>query len=355
MKDEGRHMSAVSSIFPPPSFPFFPTFILHPSSFPPMNWARNNRFLAGFLVVMLLGVGGLGFLLYTALGRYSSVDEQYKTQVTELKRLQALQPYPDQANQAKYEDLRKNYSVAVHDLQADLASYEPAPETPPPTPLEFQDRLRKAVEDTTAAAQHAGVEISTKDKFYLGFEQYSSTPPDAAATPLLSYELNAINDLVGILLQNKRAETLTSIKRGPVPGETGSTAAAPAPAGPGKPAAATAAPLVVKYPLEIAFSATPNAFREVLDTITTSKRLFVVRAVQVKNQVPTGPLRAVPEAPGAVPVAAAGDPNNPNNTQPLPEKTAPALRYVVGQEKLDVILRIELAKVAPPAAVAPVR
>ena len=156
-----------------------------------MNWVRNNRFLAGFLVVMLLGIGGLGYGLYTALGRYSTVDEQYKTQVAELKRLQASPPYPNQENQVKYEELRKDYAQKVRDLQTTLASYEPAPETPP-TPLQFQDRLRKAVEDTLAEAQSAGVE-TPKEKFYLGFEQYSGAPPDVAATALLSNELNASN------------------------------------------------------------------------------------------------------------------------------------------------------------------
>ena len=310
-----------------------------------MNWVRNNRFLAGFLAVMLVGVGGLGFLVYSAWGRYSTVDDQYKTQVTELKRLEALAPYPEQANQAKYEQIRKNYAQAVRDLQTTLAGYDPAPENPPPTPLQFQDRLRKAVEETVGAAQSAGVEIVPKDRFYLGFEQYSGTPPDAAATPLLASELNAINDLVAILLQNKHIEALISIKRAPVPGEAGA-AAAPAPSAPGRPAAPAAPPLVTKYAVEIAFTALPNSFREILNAITDSKRLYIIRAVQIKNQMDKGPARAVEPAPGTAPAgAASSDPN----AAPLPDKGPPPLRYVVGQERLDVTLRIELASVAPPA------
>ena len=311
-----------------------------------MNWVRNNRFLAGFLAVMLVGIGGLGFLVYSAYGRYSTVDDQYKTQVTELKRLEALAPYPEQANQTKYEELRKSYALAVRDLQTTLASYEPAPENPPPTPLQFQDRLRKAVEDTVSSAQAAGVDIVPKEKFYLGFEQYSGTPPDAAATPLLASELNAINDLVAILLKNKHIEALISIKRGPVPGEAGSATAATAPAAPGRPAVPVAAPLVTKYPIEIAFTALPNSFREILNTITSSKRLYVIRAVQIKNQMDKGPARATEPTPGTGSAnAVSPDPN----AAPLPEKGPPALRYVVGQERLDVTLRIELTSVAPPA------
>ena len=320
-----------------------------------MNWVRNNRFLAGFLAVMLLGIGGLGYLLFTALSRYSAVDEQYKTQVTELKRLQASPPYPNQENQVKYEEIRKDYAQKVRDLQTTLASYEPAAENPPPTPLQFQDRLRKAVEEMLSEAQTAGVEVP-KDKFYLGFEQYSGTPPDAAATPQLSKELDSIIDVVGILLKNKHISALSYIKRGPVPGEAGAPVA-PASAAVGKPGAPAPAPLVVKYPIEIAFTALPNSFREVLDSITSSNRLYILRALVVKNEMDKGPARseptvAAPAAPNAPPApeATPADPNAP----PLPDKGLPALRYVVGQEKLNVVLRIELTRVSPPPG-APVR
>ena len=324
-----------------------------------MNWARNNRFLAGFLAVMLVGVAGLGYGLYTAMSRYTAVDEQYKTQVTELKRLQSLQPYPDSSNQTKYEGIRKDYAQSVRDLQTTLAAYEPPAENPPPTPLQFQDRLRGAVEETVGTAQRAGVELP-KEKFYLGFEQYSGTPPDAAATPLLSQELNAINDIMAVLLRNKHIEALASIKRSPVPGEAGAASAAPAPAVPGRPTAATAAaPLVVKYLVEFEFTALPNSFREILNSITTSNRLYVVRAVVVKNQMDKGPVRQLPTPPpeqlaaAAPPPGAAATPPDPN-APPLPEKGPPRLQYVVGQERLNVTMRIELTKVTPPPT-APVR
>ena len=293
-----------------------------------MNWVRNNRFLAGFLVFMLVGVGGLGFLLYQRLGRYSSVDDQYKSQVAELKRLEALQPYPDQANQKKYEEPRTNYSQAVRDLQADLASYDPPPRTRRPRRCNSRTSCARRSKKPTPRRPRPVSTSCRRRSFTSGSSSTAARRPKPPPTPLLSYELNAVNDLVSILIQGKRIDSLTYIKRGLLPGEAGVPGAAPTPAAlPGRPgAAATPPPLVVKYPVEIAFSATPNAFREILDAITTSKRLFIVRALQVKNQVPTGPLRALPEAPGAAPGAvpaatpAPVDPNNPANTQPLPEK-----------------------------------
>ena len=318
-----------------------------------MNWVRNNRFLSIFLAIVLVGAGALGYLLYTQLSRYQQVDTDYKTQVEELKRLQALQPYPDGKSQKMYDDLRKDYTGAVTNFQTELASHEPPSANPPPTPIQFQDRLRQVVDDVSHFAQQTGVALP--DGFYLGFDQYKGTPPDTAATPLLNNQLNAIQDLVTILIKT-RIDKLISIKRAPLPQEGGPSAAAPAQPGSIR-AAAPAAESVSKQVLEIAFTTLPGSFRDSLDNITKDKRLYIIRALQVKNEVDKGPPREDPLA--AVPGGAGQPSDSPAPTAPgpggvpnppLPEKGPPPLRYVVGQEKLDVVARIELARVAPPAA-----
>ena len=162
---------------------------------------------------------------------------------------------------------------------------------------------------------------------------------------------------MSILIKSRHITALTYIKRAPVPGEAGAPVVALTAGRPG--AALPTAPLVTKYPIEVAFTALPNSFREALNSITSSNRLYIVRALMIRNQMDKGPSRVVsganpadPNAPGApgAPVTTPVDPNAP----PLPDKGPPPLRYVVGQEKLDVVLRIELTKVAPPPA-APVR
>ena len=35
-----------------------------------MNWIKQNKFLSGFIAVMVIGVGALGYLLFTAKSRY---------------------------------------------------------------------------------------------------------------------------------------------------------------------------------------------------------------------------------------------------------------------------------------------
>jgi hypothetical protein len=322
-----------------------------------MDWIRNNRFMAGFLAFMVVGVAVLSYLLYSSYSNYDEVAQQYDRQVAELKRLQQLRPFPDAAGLKKFTDLRENYATSVNTLQAKLAAYEPPPENPPLTPIQFADKLRKVVEDVTTAAQTVGMALP--ENFYMGFEQYRGAPPDAAAAPLLSRELDLIDDLVGMLLK-QHVEKLIAITRGRLPHEAGSSLAPPPPGNaPGlKTAVAQTGPeLIVRYPVDISFSSQPSAFRDILNQVTAAKELFIVRALTVKNQSDKAPLREDPNAAvvgGVEPTAPAAP--EPPGTDPngvpipaLPKKGPPPLRYVVGLEKVDADLRIELVKVQPPA------
>ncbi len=326
-----------------------------------MSWVRNNRFLSAYLAVLLIGLGVLGYLLYSAYGQYSQVSQDYQTQVTELKRLQALTPYPDARNLQRYSQVKQNYSVAVADLQKQLAEREPAPENPPPTPLQFQDRLRRVVDEIDKAALQAGVVLP--ENFYLGFEQYRGAPPDIAATQGLSSELDAIRDLITILIK-QHVTNIGAVRRAPLPHEVGSTvAAAETGIRPGRPQAAvsTAPELITRNAVELEFTSLPSAFRESVNLITNAPRLYVISALQVKNETDKGPPRGgeqiVSSAPafGRGPPPPPGPPPGPPPTdqngvpvQPLPEKGPPPLRYVVGLEKVIVAARIDLIKVAPP-------
>ena len=315
-----------------------------------MNWARNNRFLATFLAIVILVGGVLSYLLYSSYSRYADVSTQYDSQVNELKRLQGLPTYPNDANLQKYQEVARDYQSKVNELQTKMASLEPPPSEPPLTPLQFQDRLRKVVDETVQHAQTSGVALP--EGFYLGFEQYRGVPPDAGATALLNTQLTEVQTLVDLIIQ-QHVEKITAMKRGLLPQELGASALAPTPAPrPGMPP--PPAPLVSKYPLEIAFTALPNAFRETLNKITAAKEFYIIRALAVKNQMDKGPSRstdATGSAPGSNPVGgpaapavdATGAP-----VPPLPASGPPPLRYVVGQERLDVTARIELASVKAP-------
>ena len=313
-----------------------------------MDWIRNNRFLAGFLGVMILGIGGLGYLLYNAIGQHDQVSQDYDTQVRELKRLQALKPFPDQADLSKYQEIRTNYKQSVDDLQAKMVSYE-VPLDTQLTPTQFQDRLRKVVDDVTKAADQVGMAYPAD--FYLGFERYRSSLPEAGATALLSAQLTSVQELISVLIK-ERVDKIGGIKRAVFPQENGAPLAAdPNAVQRGKaPANAASADLMTKVPVVLQFTGAPPAFRAVMNDITHQKRLFIIRAMRIANQVDKGPTRGqIDPIPGGAGVPSAPSPDvNVASGEPLPEKGPPPLRYVVGQEKLDVVARIELAKVNAP-------
>ena len=154
--------------------------------------------------------------------------------------------------------------------------------------------------------------------------------------------------------------SLNLIKRAPLPQEPGASVPA-ASAASRAPAKTAGSELVVRYPVEIGFTAQESTFHEVVNAITSANRLYVIRALEIKNKEPKGPPREDPAAALAAqnnpglgqpppPGSQGVDPNgvpNPN----LPAAGPPPLRYIVGLEKIDADLRIELVRVAPPSGV----
>ncbi len=302
-----------------------------------MDWIRKNRFLAGFLGLVVAAAGALGYLVFAQMGTYDQTSQDYDAAVRELDRLQtATVPFPYQKSKAALIQISKDTAVRVTELQKRLADYEPPAERADFKPVEFQDKLRRVVEETVGAARAANVELPAD--FYMGFEQYRGAPPTPEAAPALSRELDAVQDLMKILIA-RHIEKLNSLRRAPLPQEPG---------GAGASATTSLADSVARFPLDVAFSGQPSAFRESLDDVVNSKRLFLVRALQVKNQVQKGPSRESPTGSQSLPAAAA-NPDTPG-LAPAPEK--PSMTYIVGQEKLDVDMRVEIIKVTPPATVA---
>lgn len=334
-----------------------------------MNWARANRFLAGFLGALLVGVAVLGFLIFSAYDRYTEASARLDQQTNELKRLQKLAPYPDEENRKRYDDQRKRYAEAVTALQAQLAAGSPGPENISAT--DFQSRLRDVVAGVINFARQNNVTLPPD--FYLGFEQYRASVPTAAATPLLAMQLKSSEQIARILIAQK-IETLTVFKRAPLPQENtgfdstpGATPDAP-PAGGGPRGGAggrgapPAAPLVMTYPLQIEFRALPVPQRAVLDELTKAQPFYVIRALRVKNERDKGPGRGAqassaddlnpPAAPTpAAPAPATAPGARPNLAGAVPEPPLPdraTLRYIVGTERLDTALRLELVRFSPP-------
>jgi hypothetical protein len=341
-----------------------------------MSWAQENKFLAGLLGVTVVGVGVLGYLTWDAMSKYDAASQELEKTTAEKKRLETLPVYPNQANLDKLKKQKDEHAKRIEDLRKQLNGMELPEEAI--SPQGFQDRLRAAVTAYGKAAAEAGMKLP--DKFYMGFDPYQTKTPDDKSTPKLARQLKAIEQVLGYLPQY-RATSLKEIKRSELPEEGGKrpVAATPAPKAGTKKGAETA-PLVVKQPFEIVFTSEQATLQNVLNAITATKNQFyIVRTIVVKNEKPTPPTREqagapaegaappaepapapaatpapAPAAPAATPAAPAApaDPNAPPAPAPAPaapppsEATTGAILAVVGEEKVETTLLIEIAEFA---------
>jgi hypothetical protein len=309
-----------------------------------MNWIRENKFLTGFIAVLVIGAGALGYLLYTAYDAYSEVTDQYTQQASELHRLQSLVPYPDKQNLAKYAAELDDLKDATHDLATRLSSMElPVPDL---SPSAFQDHLRDIVSAITAKANRTGVKLP--DNFALDFQQYQSQPPPAAAAGPLGRQLDALNVAMNILL-DEHVDALAELSRTKLPQEAGGGGGGSGghggEFGGGRGGSdRSGGDLVDKVSFLLKFTANQPAFQKVLnDFASSSQQYFITRTLLVENTDPK-------------PVSKSADTSAP---APAPPGAAPAspdasgaggayLKFLVGTEKLNVTMQVDIVTFNPP-------
>lgn len=297
-----------------------------------MNWFRENRALGIFALA-----GGISLLLalyfvWSARAAFARQSERLNEATAEWNRLQRLDVFPNDANLRMVETQAKEYGAALENLKGELAA-----RTLPVTPLapnEFQGRLREAV--TRVATKARAARVTLPDNFFLGFDEYASALPGAAAAPLLGQQLEQVELLAGLMIE-AGISGLTTFERGKLP-EEGGAAPTPTPTpGPRRgPAPATAGvKMVESSTVRASFAASPTALRRVINSIAgASRQFYIVRTLHVLNEKEAGPAReAAPvETPEAAPEAAA-----------TPASVA-GLTFIVGTEKLAADVAIEIPR-----------
>ena len=319
------------------------------SNLPPMNWIKANKFLSGFLGVMLIAAGALTFLLLTAKAKYGEVSENLDTQATELNRLQSLVPFPDEANAKAMAGQKGEHQQAIVALQKNLGANELPIESL--TPEQFQDRLREAVIRVKAKATGGNVALPEKG-FFMGFDRYEDAPPRPEVAPVLGRDLKAMELAINLLIDS-RISGLTSLERAPLAEEGDGIEGRNTPSG-GQEGRKTGSPLVTKHAFEVRFLANHPQFVRALNEISHSKeQFFIPRLITVANTELKGPPKVDPNVPtfapsGGLDPAPVATPS-PTGANSAPKPPAAARRYIVGEEKVDATLRLEIVDFAEPA------
>ena len=300
-----------------------------------MNWIKQNKFLSGFIAFMVIGIGALGYLLFTAKSHYDEVQADYETKVGELKRLERLKPYPEDANLKQFDEQKKAHAAVIENLRKSLAAQQyPVPAL---TPEQFQNELRKTVTSVVAAAAEKGVTLpggKEAGKFFMDFDKYTAQPPRPEAAPVLGRQLKAAETLVMNLI-NVGAASVEKFERDGLPEEEGKgkkEGDAPAKGGKNE---KSGKDLVTAHKFFIEFTAEQARFNKVLtDIIKSREQFFIPRLVTVRNQAETAPPRTVAGVaqPGA---------------KPEDDKRG---QFIFGGEKIAVTLLVEMVDFAETAA-----
>jgi len=288
-----------------------------------MSWYRDNRWLGNF-VIAFAGAALLAlWFLFHAKSGFAEASAQFNDAATERNRLEHLNPFPNEENFRKTRAALDNYGVTLNKLKEELRA-QMVPISPL-APNEFQSRLRRAIVNTTEKARANRVKLP--ENFHLGFDEFGTTLPTTAAAPLLGQELTQVELVLGILI-DARVDSLVMLKRATLAPQTAGPVASPAP----KPAGpANAAPAVVERAVvDLTFTASPSSMRKVLNQIASAGRqFFIVRTLYVRNQQLKGPDREQTAATGAT------------TTPPTS-----AIKFIVGNEHVEITARIEMVRFA---------
>jgi hypothetical protein len=312
-----------------------------------MTWIRNNPFIAGLAGVLVAGAAAFGVLIYSAYGKFSAVEVDYAKQAGELKRLQTLSPYPEQANYEKLKQQQDGYISQINGLSESVARMQLPVE--PLSPERFQDELKAAVTNVSARARQNGT--SLPEKFYLGFENYQALPPKTEAAPLLGRQLRAIEMVMGAVLDARASVTAITRQNLPAEQPPASASTARPPANAAVKATDDSGKLVSSTSFGIDLVAEQSQLRSVLNALANEQRqLFVVRSLRIENQNKKGPSRAEVQAPVSTGQPAAGVFGQEGAEGATAAGATPSMQFVVGDEKLLVSLKIDIMEFAPPKA-----
>lgn len=343
-----------------------------------MNWAQENKSLAGIVGVMVAGGLGLGVWLYMSWAGYSGSMEQWTQTQTRINSLRGKKTTPTADNVATRDKQLSDYAEKVNQLRGALLAVQDVPK--PMSETEFQAKLKDRAAEMKRMAKSAAMK-ELQDDFALGFDKYASQPPRSAEIAAnLNIHLDAMEKLVttvieaGVTSIDMLERTKLEGEDAPVPPKANASKGAPkakakVPAGkkgPKKPVIteeAAAEPVLDRYPIKLLITTDQAPLQTVINTLCHPGKMpyfLVVRLVRIENTRQDGPTKdeinqrksSVQQAkvPEEHP-AKVSEPPKPGGPQLIiPPKPAPQDAFdIMGREQLKVYLEIDYIRFRPAA------
>lgn len=328
-----------------------------------MEWIRQNRFLTALIAITVVGIAGMAYWGKAGATRYEQAKMNFDAALADGSRIEMVKPYPIEQNRAAKKKAIEDFRSELELLQQKYDAFRPG-NLEVVSPEKFIDRLKEVNDETVAACKRNALVLP--DSFFCGFKAYTGKLPPRAATGVLGYQLEAINEVL-LVLANSGATELLNLHRPLLEEETGKRFRALD--------QAVARPL----PLEFTFRGPEKSLRNFVNTLSASDRNYwVIRSLRVGNEKKDPPRtsdakfetrRAAADA--AAPVfgnifqfddtpeedAPAPETDGAEAPKDAPQAPAPAARseegerilsLVLGNEELIVHIRVDLMMFLPP-------
>jgi len=299
-----------------------------------MNWFQQNRFFGIFIgalaAVTLLNTG---FLVHEK-GAAAGEQARLETTIDQLSRLQRSTPFPSEENFRRAKAQSDGYYHLLLGLKNELKT-RTFPR-PPLLPNEFQAQLRQATTDVIERARASKVQLP--ESFNLGFDEYATSLPNAAAAPQLGRQLRAVEWITNSLV-DARVDSLQSLTRTTLPEENTTRAPTQDRTRSGKESKTSEActKIVDSTSIDVAFSGSPTSTRRFLNQIAAAKeQVYVIRRLQVRNRADKGPERGDKEK-----LAQSAELANPSAQAGAKEQ---GINFIIGTEHLNVVAKIEILR-----------
>jgi hypothetical protein len=285
-----------------------------------MNWFKENPVVLAIAAVALVGTLVAGFFAMEAVLRQEEAVAGYTSAITNLRRLEGKQPFPDDENLKKVQASVEAYKKSITDFVTLLNKIEvPVAEI---SPQKFQDDLRVAADNLRKATAN---KTALPENFFFGFDAFRTQLPPQGETKELNREFLAIKSLIDAIVP-LGITSIDSLVR-----HAGAAPAAPDPkAAPPKPNEPVAKPLAFDS-FTLGITAPQNSFISAFDKIPANPGFLVVRSMTIENTSPTSPLKADigKPKPGTTPT-----PKTPGASEKLPT--------VFGAESVKATLVFEI-------------
>ena len=292
-----------------------------------MNWLKNNPIAVALIVVAIIGAGLTSYLAVDSMARRDEAQANLDSQLQKLKQFQNQKPFPTNENLKAVKESLAEYRAELAKYRNELAAME-AP-LDPINPQEFQDDLRKAVDELKKNAIGKGVALP--DDFFYGFDAYQTAPPSQQEVGELNREFRVIRRITDALVDLKIG-SISSLKRQEISSKAPSTPSAP-PAKPGAPAELSKAPAISTKTFSIIFTAPQEKLLTAFNMIQDADEFLLIRSLALDNTSPQPPPRSQPgdsSATPGIPVSGGA------------QKSSETIQAILGRESVTASLILEI-------------